>query len=78
MTGVNRQIWALVLSPFVGQRLTTFISKENHADLETLSRFIEAGQLRPILGKAYPLAEAADATRHLEAGQARDKIAITV
>jgi len=78
VTGVNRQIWALALSPFVGQRLTTFIAKENHADLETLSRFIEAGQLRPILDKAYPLAEAADAMRHLEAGQARGKIAITI
>jgi NADPH:quinone reductase-like Zn-dependent oxidoreductase len=77
-TGVGRQLRALALSPFVGQRLTFFVSKHRQADLETLGRFIEAGQVTPMVDRTYPLAEVPDAIRHLEAGQARGKIAITI
>ncbi len=77
-TGVGRQLRALALSPFVGQRLTFFVSKHRQADLEALSKFIEAGQVRPVVDQTYPLAEVPDAIRHLEAGQARGKIAITI
>ena len=76
--GFGRQIRALVLSPFVGQRLTMLASKEHHAHLEAVSRFIEAGQVVPIVDETYPLAEVPDAMRHLEAGRARGKIAITI
>ncbi|MGH8862346.1 MAG: zinc-binding dehydrogenase [Jatrophihabitantaceae bacterium] len=34
--------------------------------------------MTPVIDKTYPLAEAADAMRHLEANQARGKIVITV
>jgi NADPH:quinone reductase-like Zn-dependent oxidoreductase len=76
--GMARQLRALVLSPFVRQRLTMFIARQRQADLEALRQFIEAGQVAPIVGAAYPLAEVPDALRHLEAGQARGKLAITI
>ena len=76
--GINRQLRAMALSPFIGQRLTTFISKENHADLERLTEIIEAGDLTPVIDRTYPLGQAPQAMRHLEAGQARGKIVITV
>jgi NADPH:quinone reductase-like Zn-dependent oxidoreductase len=76
--GMNRQIRALALSLFVGQRLTMFIAKQNRADLEALSQFIEAGQLTPFIDKTYPLAEVPEAMRRLETGQVRGKIAITI
>jgi NADPH:quinone reductase-like Zn-dependent oxidoreductase len=77
-TGVGRQLRALALSPFVGQRLTFFVSKHRQADLEALRKFIEAGQVRPVVDQTHPLAEVPDAIRHLEAGKARGKIAITI
>lgn len=77
-TGLRRQLRALALSPFVRQRLTIRIPKETHADIERLAELIVAGDLMPVLDKAYPLAEAADAMRYLESGQARGKIAIAV
>ena len=46
--------------------------------MEALSNFIEAGRVRPVVEQTYPLAEAPDAIRHLEAGQARGKIALTI
>jgi len=76
--GFGRQIRALALSPFVSQRLTMLASKEHHTHLEAVSRFIEAGQVVPIVDETYPLAEVPDAMRHLEAGRARGKIAITI
>jgi NADPH:quinone reductase-like Zn-dependent oxidoreductase len=76
--GFGRQLRALMLSPFVSQRLTMVVAKEHHADLEPLSRFIDAGQVIPIIDKTYPLADVPDAMRHLEAGHARGKISITI
>lgn len=76
--GFGRQIRALGLSPFVGQRLTMLASKEHHTHIEAVSRFIEAGQVAPIVDRTYSLAQVPDAMRHLEAGEARGKIAITV
>src|SRR5918912_1828760 len=40
--GTDRQLRAMMLSPFVGQKLGTFINKENHEDMLALKEFIEA------------------------------------
>ena len=77
-TGMSRQLRALARSPFTRQRLTTLISRHRRADLETLARLIEAGQLTPVIGKTYPLRQAADAMRDLLAGHARGKLVLTV
>jgi NADPH:quinone reductase-like Zn-dependent oxidoreductase len=76
--GFGRQLRAVALSPFVRQRLTMLASKEHHTHVEAVSPFIEAGQVTPVIDRTYPLAEVPDAMRHLEAGQARGKIAVTV
>ena len=76
--GFGRQLRALALSPFVGQRLTMLASKERHTDLEALSPFLENGRVVPTIDRTYPLAEVPAAMRHLEAGQARGKIVITI
>jgi NADPH:quinone reductase-like Zn-dependent oxidoreductase len=76
--GLGRQLRALALSPFVRQRLTTFVAKQGHADLETLSALIQDGKVTPAVGAAYPLARVPDAVRDLEAGRARGKLVITV
>jgi NADPH:quinone reductase-like Zn-dependent oxidoreductase len=46
--------------------------------VEDVSRFIEAGQVSAIIDRTYPLAEVRDAIRHLEAGDVRGKIVITI
>jgi NADPH:quinone reductase-like Zn-dependent oxidoreductase len=77
-TGMGRQLRAVALSPFVRQRLTTFISAQRLADIEELSELAEAGRLTPLLDQSYPLAEAPAAVDRLSAGHARGKIAVTV
>jgi len=77
-TGVGRQLRAVALSLLVRQRLTTYISRHRQADLDTLRRLTETGQVTPVIDRTYPLAGAPQAIRHLRAGHARGKIAITV
>jgi NADPH:quinone reductase-like Zn-dependent oxidoreductase len=76
--GLDRQLRAFAVSPFVRQRLTSFISKEHHADLERLAALADAGQLVPVIERTYPLSDVPAAMRHLVAGQARGKLVITL
>jgi NADPH:quinone reductase-like Zn-dependent oxidoreductase len=43
-----------------------------------LRQLIQAGRLTPVIDRAYPLSEAADAIRYLETGHARGKVVISV
>ena len=76
--GTDRQIRAIVLSRFVGQKLGTLISTQNHEDLIVLKELIEAGKVTPVIDRTYPLSEVPEAIRYLEEGHARGKVVITV
>jgi NADPH:quinone reductase-like Zn-dependent oxidoreductase len=76
--GMDRQLRALALSPFVGQRLTILGPKEHYTVLERLTELIEDGQVVPVVEQTYPLSEMPDAMRDLRAGRARGKLVITV
>ena len=79
LTGLSRQLrGALLVSPFVRQRLVLFMAKERAVDYERLARLIEAGKVTPRLDRSYQLDEAPDAMRLLQQGQVRGKVAITV
>lgn len=42
------------------------------------NELVEAGVIRPVIDRRYPLAEVPDALRYLEAGNALGKIVITM
>ena len=71
--GTDRQIRALVLSPFVSQKLGTFVNKENHEDMIVLKELIETGKVTPVIDRTYPLAEATEALQDLDAGRVRGR-----
>jgi NADPH:quinone reductase-like Zn-dependent oxidoreductase len=76
--GFGRSLRAPLLSLFVPQRLTMLASKERASDQERLTPLIEGGQVTPSVDRTYPLDRVPEAMRHLEAGQARGKVAITI
>src|SRR3954453_16283462 len=76
--GVDRQVRALLLSPFISQKLGTFVASENAKDLTALRELIDSGQLAPVIDRSYPLSEVAVAIRYLLDGRARGKLVITV
>ncbi len=76
--GTHRQLAALALSPFVSQRLTALLSKENAGDLDTLAQLADEGRVRPALERTYALHEAAQAIDHVASGHARGKVAVSI
>src|SRR5919112_2152394 len=76
--GLERQLWATMLSPFVSQKLATFVATPNHADLLVLKELVESGKVTPVIDRTYPLAEVTEAMRYLEGGHAKGKVLITV
>ena len=74
--GIHRQLRAMALSPFVRQRLGTFIAKQNSADLDALRELIETGAVTPVIDRAVTLHEIPDAIRDLAGGRARGKIVL--
>jgi NADPH:quinone reductase-like Zn-dependent oxidoreductase len=76
--GTDRQLRAMMLSPFVGQKLGTFVSSENHEDMLVLKELIESGTLTPVIDRSYPLSEVPEAIRYLKAGHARGKVVVIV
>jgi NADPH:quinone reductase-like Zn-dependent oxidoreductase len=69
---------AMLMGRFVSQTVVTYLSKPNTDDLLSLKELIEAGKVTPVIDRRYPLSEAAEAIRYLEAGHARGKVVITV
>jgi NADPH:quinone reductase-like Zn-dependent oxidoreductase len=67
-----------MLSPFVGQKLGTFVCSENHEDMLVLKELVEAGKVTPIIDRTYPLSEVPRAIRYLEEGHAQGKVVITL
>jgi NADPH:quinone reductase-like Zn-dependent oxidoreductase len=74
--GTDRQLRAIAMSPFLRQRLGTFIANENAADLRALTELIESGQVTPALDRSYPLAEAPNAINDLRSGRIRGKAVV--
>jgi NADPH:quinone reductase-like Zn-dependent oxidoreductase len=75
---MDRILKALVLAPFVGQRLSSFLAKSTREDLQVLKALIEAGKVSPVVDRTYPLNQVPEAIRSLEEGHARGKVVITV
>jgi len=75
---LGRMAKAVVLSPFVSQRLGAFEAKPSGDDLRALSELIEAGKVAPVIDRTYRLPETPAALGYLETGHARGKVVITV
>ncbi|MEV7562159.1 NAD(P)-dependent alcohol dehydrogenase [Streptomyces sp. NPDC089795] len=74
--GNQRQLGAMLLSPFVGHRLRAHGTLVRSRDLEALTELIEAGSVTPAVDRTYPLAELPDAIRYLRDGHVRGKVTI--
>lgn len=60
------------------QKVTFFIAQFTREDLSILREMIEAGKIRPVVEKIYPLAQTVEAMRHLGTGHAKGKIVLAM
>ena len=75
---MSRILRALVLAPFVKQKLRFLSATERAEDLRLLRDLIEAGKVTPVIDRTFPLSQASEAIRYLERGHARGKVVIAV
>jgi NADPH:quinone reductase-like Zn-dependent oxidoreductase len=76
--GFGRTLRAPLLSLFVHQRLAMLASKERASDFDVLTPLLESGTVTASIDRTYPLERVPEAMRHLESGQVRGKIAISI
>jgi NADPH:quinone reductase-like Zn-dependent oxidoreductase len=78
MASGGRIVRGVVLFSIGSQSLGNFLVAMGHEDLQTLSDMIEAGTVRPVLDRTYPLRDLASAMGHVGDGHARGKVTISI
>jgi NADPH:quinone reductase-like Zn-dependent oxidoreductase len=68
----------MVVRQFSKDRQSFFICKPNRENLAFLRELIEAGQLRPVVDRVFPLAEVADALETMGQGHVQGKLIVRV
>ena len=80
--GSNRQLTdALLFGPLLSmgrQKFGNVLMKPSHADLVVLKELCDAGRVRPVIDRRFPLGEVSSAVRYVEDGHARGKVVVTM
>jgi NADPH:quinone reductase-like Zn-dependent oxidoreductase len=80
--GSNRQLMdALLFGPVLSmgrQRFGNLLVKPDQTDLLFLKELCEAGKVRPMIDRRFPLSEVPAAVRYVEDGRARGKVIIAI
>lgn len=76
--GMGRTVRGVVLSPFVSQRLSMFISSEHHSILERVAAHLASGALAPVVDRQVGLDGVPSAIDDLVAGHVVGKVAVAV
>ena len=76
--GADRMLRALLLSPFVSQRLGAISTSENSRDLMVLRELLETGRITSAVDRTFSLGDVAAAIRYVQEGHARGKVVIAV
>jgi NADPH:quinone reductase-like Zn-dependent oxidoreductase len=81
--GTMKQVFQAVLlgalfSKKRGKRLAALSAKSNADDLATVTELIDAGEIEPVVGRTWPLAQVAEAMTHYDGRHARGKVVIEI
>jgi NADPH:quinone reductase-like Zn-dependent oxidoreductase len=82
-TSLSRLFEHIILGAWVSRRGTKQIglmptARSDKKDLLFMNSLFEAGKVKSVIDRSYPLAETAEAIRYLETGRARGKVVITI
>ena len=73
---------AMLLGPWVSmtgsKKMGALSAKANPKDLAFVKELLEAGKVKPVVDRRYPLSEVPEALRYLGEGHARGKVVITM
>jgi NADPH:quinone reductase-like Zn-dependent oxidoreductase len=74
--GMQYVIKAYVLSALMRQHASPWLSVPNSEDLIYIKELIEAGKVKPVIDRTYPISETREAFRYLVEEHARGKVVI--
>ena len=60
------------------KKFGSLLCKPNKTDLLFLKELLEAGKIKPVIDRRYPLKDVPEAIRYIEAGHAKGKVVIAV
>ncbi|HYI33081.1 MAG TPA: NAD(P)-dependent alcohol dehydrogenase [Glaciibacter sp.] len=75
---LGRIVRAMLISPFVSQKVAPFTASRNTDDLDALRDLIESGRVTPAIDRTYRLGEVPAAIRYFAEEHARGKIVVTM
>jgi NADPH:quinone reductase-like Zn-dependent oxidoreductase len=61
-----------------GRKVTCALASETQEDLVAIKGLVEAGAVKTVIDRRYPLEKAADAHRYVESGQKQGNVVITI
>lgn len=75
--GMSYVIKAYLFSALMNQHLAPFLAVPSPEDMGFLNQLIEAGKVKPVIDKVYPMSKAKDAFWYLERDHAQGKVVLT-
>jgi NADPH:quinone reductase-like Zn-dependent oxidoreductase len=76
--GMSYVFKAYLLSALMRQHAAPFLAEPSPEDMRFLNELIEAGKVKPVIDKVYPMSEAKDAFWYLEKEHAQGKVVVTI
>jgi len=73
-----RPIGALLMKPFVDQKISMILAVFRQDDLITLAELMQSGAVAPVIDRTFSLREVPDAIRYSEEGHVRGKLAVVI
>jgi NADPH:quinone reductase-like Zn-dependent oxidoreductase len=73
-----RLVKPVVLSPFASHRLVRYLSNPNQDDLQQLADLVEREQVKPVVGRTYPLSDAVSAFELIGSGRAQGNVVVSL